>query len=573
MSLKNYSESYDVCIIGSGIGGLVAACVLSRSGLKVAVFERSDTEGGYLMGFTRHRFTFDTAIHWLNQCMPGGMVHFIFESFGTDYPSVTRQKRVKRIIGDDFEYLLTNNPDELKEELCQKFPEDRSGIQRFFADAKKTGIGMTSAGRLVRSTLTMNFFEKISNIYYSIKFVKRFIPFIRFSGKEGFQKGLHRYFKNEKLKQLFSSEKDLLSCLIPIGWAYSGDFLNPPVGGSQSFAAWLKYVSQSHGIDFFTYANVEKIIIHSQQAVGIEVNHRGTLHTINANYIIAACDIENLYKNMLPQTLETQKILDNLNKAEMYDSSFTIHVALNCEAALLGFNEEMIFISKQDVSYEDHTGGDPHKTEILVLAPSFRDNTLAPSGKGTITIFMPALQHHQNYWGAEKDASGNWVRGEAYKKKKEEVANILIQRVSEKLQIDLLSHIEFYEAATPFTHERYSGNRHGTMMGTRPGKINYQLKVANYKTPFKNVLIGGHWAELGGGVPIAAKAGFNAALEIIRQTKPDAFKAYINYVNGKIDAEAIRNHAAFLRYTNSWKRKSTPSELLKARRNSDNLSS
>ena len=111
MALKNIKDKYDVVIIGSGIGGLVASCMLSRAGLSVLVLERGDTQGGYLMGFTRHRFTFDTAIHWLNQCLPGGMVHFVFESFGTDYPKVTQQKRVKRLIGDDFDYILTNNPD------------------------------------------------------------------------------------------------------------------------------------------------------------------------------------------------------------------------------------------------------------------------------------------------------------------------------------------------------------------------------------------------------------------------------------------------------------------------------
>ena len=54
------------------------------------------------------------------------------------------------------------------------------------------------------------------------------------------------------------------------------------------------------------------------------------------------------------------------------------------------------------------------------------------------------------------------------------------------------------------------------MMGTRPGKINMQSKVAHYKTPINNITVGGQWAELGGGVPIAVKAAYNASLIVLK---------------------------------------------------------
>ncbi len=42
----------------------------------------------------------------------------------------------------------------------------------------------------------------------------------------------------------------------------------------------------------------------------------------------------------------------------------------------------------------DHTSGNPHKTIIMVVAPSVRDHTLAPEGKGTLMIHCPA---HMEY--------------------------------------------------------------------------------------------------------------------------------------------------------------------------------
>jgi prolycopene isomerase len=62
-------------------------------------------------------------------------------------------------------------------------------------------------------------------------------------------------------------------------------------------------------------------------------------------------------------------------------------------------------------------------------------------------------------------------------------------------------------------------------MAARPNKANMQAKVAHYKTAVPNLFLSGHWAEYGGGVPIAVKAGSNAALLVLKQEKPAAFAA------------------------------------------------
>src|SRR3954465_3820448 len=107
---------YDVTIIGAGMGGLTTAALLSKAGLSVCVLEKEPHPGGYLAGFRRKDFRFDTAVHWLNQYTEKGMLCKVFDVIGNDYPLALPQKRIRRYKGDDYEYLLTNKPDELKEQ-------------------------------------------------------------------------------------------------------------------------------------------------------------------------------------------------------------------------------------------------------------------------------------------------------------------------------------------------------------------------------------------------------------------------------------------------------------------------
>ena len=130
--MKKLETQYDVIIIGAGIGGLTAAALLSKTGLSVCVLEKEPHVGGYLAGFRRKDFIFDTAIHWLNQYGPEGMVTKLFDVLGSDHPRAITLQRTRRYKGSGYNYLLTNNPDELRDQLIAEFPPEKKGLERFF---------------------------------------------------------------------------------------------------------------------------------------------------------------------------------------------------------------------------------------------------------------------------------------------------------------------------------------------------------------------------------------------------------------------------------------------------------
>lgn len=549
-----------MAIIGAGMGGLTTAALLSKAGFSVCVLEKEPHAGGYLAGFRRKDFRFDTAIHWLNQCTPGGMACKIFDLLGNDHPNVIPQRRIRRYKGESFDYLLTNNPDELRDQLINEFPQEREGLIRFFNAAKKLGKSFNEFSKIFRTEESMTAIERMKNKIPLLKFAMPFIPFISYTGEKGLKKGLNKFFKDEKLHKIFTGETELLSCLVPIGWAYYGDFQSPPVGGGQVLPEWMEHIVKYYGNDIFYKAAVDEVVVENGTAKGIKFTYFNTNYTVNCKYVVAACDIEALYEKMLPQDAIPAKLKGKLKDADIYSSSVTVSIALDCTPDKLGFNEELVHIVTETAQTGEQCDGNPHTSEISILAPSFRDPSLAPEGCGTLTLFMPAFMNYSNEWNTDKDEKGNYKRGDAYKQLKNEIADVIIQRVEDMVAPGLRSHILFYDVATPVTHWRYTGNRGGTMMGAKPGKKNMQNKIAHYQTPVKNLLLGGHWAELGGGVPIAVKAGANAALLIFQKEKPEAFKLMAGYMDGKIPVEVLQNASAFKPYANNWTQEPTPAQ-------------
>jgi len=156
MQKPDFKPEYDVVVIGAGVGGLTAAALLSKAGYSVCVLEKEPHAGGYLAGFRRKNFRFDTAIHWLNQCSPGGMAATIFDFLGADHPEAIPQKRIRRYKGDTFDYLLTNNPDEFRDQLITEYPHEKDGIIRFFKAAKKLGYSFKNFGSVLPHTCSQH---------------------------------------------------------------------------------------------------------------------------------------------------------------------------------------------------------------------------------------------------------------------------------------------------------------------------------------------------------------------------------------------------------------------------------
>jgi prolycopene isomerase len=134
-------------------------------------------------------------------------------------------------------------------------------------------------------------------------------------------------------------------------------------------------------------------------------------------------------------------------------------------------------------------------------------------------------------------------RGAAYRAFKKEYAQVLVRRLEQTLTPTLRQHIEVLDIATPVTHQRYTGNRDGSLMGARASSKNIRAGLAHYHTPVENLLLGGQWAEYGGGVPVAVRAGTNAAAILLKKERPEAFAVLRDVLDGRTAPSEIESPA------------------------------
>lgn len=138
--MKQY---YDVVIIGSGMGGLVAANILAREGKSVCVLEKNNQFGGNLQTFVRDKTIFDTGVHYLGGLSDGQNLYRYF-----DYLGILEGLHLKKLDENGFDLITFDDNDteyphaqgyeNFIHNLIEKFPKEEKAIRTYCNKLKET---------------------------------------------------------------------------------------------------------------------------------------------------------------------------------------------------------------------------------------------------------------------------------------------------------------------------------------------------------------------------------------------------------------------------------------------------
>jgi phytoene dehydrogenase-like protein len=459
---------YDAVIIGAGVGGLLCANLLARSGLQVLLVEQHYMVGGYCSSFRRKGFTFDAATHFYPLLgNPTTLTGALLEDLGITTEWVKMDPVDCFHFPDGSTFHVPASFDTYVHQLRREFPGESESIDRFFALVRKTHmLGL------------VHYFRNVST------------PRIAAYQHLTVQEALNRHFENQKLKLLLAGDighwgsppsktSFVFDSMLRLAY-FLGNYY--PRGGSQAFVDELAQRFEDAGGHILMSSLVRRIHIRNHTACGVEVETGSPRHRvrkdISAGVVVSNADLRQTLERMVDPASIDPDYLAHIRRLRPTYPCFLMHIGL------------------KDISLDELKQGEGHHWSswdpedvathaFKVFLPTSFDQALAPPG-GQILIV-------QKLSNVDYDKVEDWS---SHKSKDE---NDILQSLESCIP-GLLKKIVIKLSASAQTSHRYTLNHHGAMLGWEISPDQLGAQRPGIRGPFNNLYFVGHWAQPGGGI-------------------------------------------------------------------------
>jgi prolycopene isomerase len=218
---------------------------------------------------------------------------------------------------------------------------------------------------------------------------------------------------------------------------------------------------------------------------------------------------------MLAPGIVPENYMTKLRTYRPSKSYFVVWLGLNKE--LRGkINEYNILICDSydlEAGYAASLAADASKAGFTMVIYDNLYPGYSKPGKSTLTLTMGCS------YGPWKKFESDYFEGrkEAYRKEKDRIANILIERAEAKVIPGLRSMIEVRDTATPLTLLRYTKNPEGAAVGYEATFNNSGLTRIKNRTPIKGLYLASAWGNPGGGYMPVIMGGRSAFRDLMEE--------------------------------------------------------
>lgn len=136
------NHSYDLVVVGSGLGGLACGVFFAKEGYKVCVLERDKQIGGNLQTYVRDKVIFDSGVHYVGGLGEGQNLNRVFKYFEI-MDKLKIQKMDEDVVdeirfaGDPKAYKHGHGYDGFIKNLVADFPDEEAAIRAYCAEIQR----------------------------------------------------------------------------------------------------------------------------------------------------------------------------------------------------------------------------------------------------------------------------------------------------------------------------------------------------------------------------------------------------------------------------------------------------
>jgi all-trans-retinol 13,14-reductase len=141
------APDYDAIVIGSGMGGLTTAALLSDLGWKVCVLEQHYTAGGFTHSYERAGYEWDVGVHYIGEVGAKTRTRKMFDFLsGGQLKWAPMDNEYDRFYVGDKVFTAVAGKKEFRDNLIRQFPEEVRAIDRYLALLDRSGDALSAFG-------------------------------------------------------------------------------------------------------------------------------------------------------------------------------------------------------------------------------------------------------------------------------------------------------------------------------------------------------------------------------------------------------------------------------------------
>lgn len=481
-------NTFDVIVIGSGIGGLSVASLLAQMAKKrVLVLERHFKLGGFTHSFSRKGYTWDVGLHYVGGVAPGSQGRQLFDFItGGKVEWQKLPEHFDKFVYPDVGFSVPSNPNQSLQALIEKFPAEKTGLKRYFRD-------LTLVANRVGSELWS--WSGPGWLRFGMGVVNARVRRLAQTTTKAY---LDETFRDEKLKALLTSQWGDYG--LPPGQSsfaihaiVTGNYLAGawyPVGGAKTIAESIVPIIREAGGECLVNHEVAEILVEEGKATGVRVNVKQG-KTVEekifaAPLIISDAGAYTTFTKLLPEHVELP-FRKALNTFKPGYTVVTLYLGFKESPAKLGFKGENHWLyagyNHDEVLTKSAKLLEGKVSAAYVSFASLHDDK---ARQHTAQIIVPVdYQTFQNW------AETEWKqRGEDYETLKAKITEALLAFV-EKHCPGFRDLVDYSELSTPLTIEGFTGHARGSIYSVPATPEKYQRRWFSVKTPVKNLLLTG----------------------------------------------------------------------------------
>lgn len=453
---------YDVVIIGSGMGALCCALILSKEGKKVCVLEKNRQIGGSLQIYSRDKAIFETGVHYIGGLDEGQNLNSYFKYFG-----LMKELKLQKLDENGYDLISFNDDEQLYphaqgydnfvEQLAAIFPHEREALKLYIAKVKEVCLAFP----LFNLSNQKKDFTSAWHLEIDSKSV------------------ISSLFKDKKLQQVIGGSNMLYAgvegktpfyvhALVVNSYIESSYRC---IDGSAQIAKIMSKNIKALGGEIFNYSEVIRFNFKGNDIESVELENGDKVF---GDIFISGIDLSKTIDMVEGQQLR-QAYKNRIKSIENSVSSFLVNVVMKPNT-LPHYNYNMYHCTTDDI----WTGASyTEKTWPETIGFFGTTNSKHPNFTENFTAMAYMRYEECEKWAHTKSIIPNNInsRGEGYEEFKKEKAEKILDLLATRIP-NLKPNIQSYTCASPITYRDYIGTRDGSLYGI----------IKDYKEPLRSFI-------------------------------------------------------------------------------------